>query len=336
MPNSTQEFVDRETFSKRYTESLGESIPPLYKYYVAEIKNPEDTKQDVSFIISTGSVDRDRDTLNVGGWNLKNFKKNPVVLWSHDYELPPIGRAKNTKVEEEALVSTVKFVPKETYPFAGMIEEMVRGNFINATSVGFQPEEVVFNEKRGGFDFVKQELLEYSIVPVPSNPEALRQAKSVGINVQPMVQWAEKIVLIERENLKNAEAYETAWIRYLDTAVKNLDKCTVAINLDLMESNGTIFTPIEAKETPETPPEPETPETPETPEPKSEELENDPVYEFETMPECEVELEQDEKDIDLDGLIKECVGKSLTEALGSLDLESAVLSSLRKRQGRLD
>ncbi|MDB4896884.1 MAG: hypothetical protein JWN15_3146, partial [Firmicutes bacterium] len=36
--------------------------------------------------------------------------------------------------------------------------------------------------------------LEYSCVPVPSNPEALQNAKSMGIDMDPMRVWAEKIL----------------------------------------------------------------------------------------------------------------------------------------------
>jgi hypothetical protein len=55
---------------------------------------------------------------------------------------------------------------------------MVKRGFLRATSVGFRPkrDKYSWNEERGGIDFEEQELLEFSVVPVPSNPEALLSA----------------------------------------------------------------------------------------------------------------------------------------------------------------
>src|SRR5438477_9563106 len=66
---------------------------------------------------------------------------------------------------------------------------MVKGGYLNAASVGFLPlkySRVDPNSdrpdadrgQRGGIDFEQQELLEHSIVPVPSNPAALVEARS--------------------------------------------------------------------------------------------------------------------------------------------------------------
>jgi phage head maturation protease len=71
---------------------------------------------------------------------------------------------------------------------------MVEAGFLNAVSVGFLPT-VAPNfiraepDKDGyaaitGFEFVGQELLELSVVPVPANPQALAVAKSLGIEAE--------------------------------------------------------------------------------------------------------------------------------------------------------
>lgn len=63
---------------------------------------------------------------------------------------------------------------------------------MKATSVGFLPKAWVFNEDENGVDFSQQELLEYSIVPVPANPQALLEAKKAKIDLRPIKEWAEK------------------------------------------------------------------------------------------------------------------------------------------------
>lgn len=154
---------------------------------------------ELPFTISTEAIDRDNDTINPLGWKLKEFKKNPVVLWAHDARQPPVGRAPKTFIDREkkTLRSVAQFPSADLYEFGNMVGRLFKHKFMRAVSVGFYPLEFKRNEERGGFaptDFIKQNLLEYSAVPVPSNPEALIEARSVGINLEPMVSWAEKIL----------------------------------------------------------------------------------------------------------------------------------------------
>ena len=168
----------------------------LTKQYVAEIVRVTDDGEDepmpqeCDFVISTESVDRDHDTIALDGWKLANYRKNPVVLWAHDYRMPPIGRSKRIAVKDGALRARVEFAPAEAYPLAETVRRLVFGGFLKTASVGFRPMKHVFNSERGGVDFSEQELLEWSIVPVPSNPEALSDAKAAGIDVEPFVAWA--------------------------------------------------------------------------------------------------------------------------------------------------
>jgi HK97 family phage prohead protease len=153
----------------------------------------------VTMVLSTAAVDRVGDTIAVDGWDLENYKRNPVVLWAHDSSAPSIGRMVNLRVESGALKGDVIFASKE-YEFAATIEKLVRGGFLNAGSVGFRPLKYAFNEERasdGWFppcDFIQQELLEHSVCPVPCNPEALVAGKSAGVDVGPIVQWAERVL----------------------------------------------------------------------------------------------------------------------------------------------
>lgn len=143
------------------------------------------------FTISTESVDREQDTIAIAGWDLANFKRNPIVLWGHDAARLPIGRAFDVRVEDGALKASIEFIPSET-PEGGMFAESVyrlaRAGFIAATSVGFRPVKWDFTRDaaRGaddwfpGIDFSEQELVELSVVTVPANPEALIDAPAPG------------------------------------------------------------------------------------------------------------------------------------------------------------
>ncbi len=76
-------------------------------------------------------------------------------------------------------------------PFGDTVFQLLCGGYLNAASAGFMPKKWAFNEDRaGGVDFSEQLLLEGSIVPVPSNPEALSRAKAKGIDIAPLEAWA--------------------------------------------------------------------------------------------------------------------------------------------------
>ena len=65
-------------------------------------------------------------------------------------------------------------------PFAEQVLRMIDGGFLRATSVGFRPIKYSVNATRGGLDFAECDLLEFSICPVGSNPEALIVGRALG------------------------------------------------------------------------------------------------------------------------------------------------------------
>lgn len=165
-----------------------------YKQFLTDVS--ESAPRKMSFTISTASVDRDGDTIDPKGWQLDNFMKNPVVLFGHDYSSLPIGKAVNITATDKGLQADVEFPPVGTYPFADTVHDMVKTGFLNATSVGFAGIEVNKSKDREyGYDFAKQELLEFSIVPVPANPEALVQRgleeTQVKVYAKTLMEWAE-------------------------------------------------------------------------------------------------------------------------------------------------
>lgn len=155
------------------------------------VESIEGTDRSLRFVISTAAVDRDNDTVAPTGWKLDNYKRNPVVLWAHDYSSLPVAKATGIGIEGGSLKADTQFAD---YPFAETVFRLLKGGFLNATSVGFAPKTYKINEERMGLDFEEQELLEFSIVPVPANPEALIEARAAGIDVAPMKGWAEGIL----------------------------------------------------------------------------------------------------------------------------------------------
>jgi len=127
-------------------------------------------QEDGSFeaVISGIKTDRYGDTINPDGWDIKNFKKNPVLLWAHDHYTPTVGRATKVWVEGKNLMMKGEFAPT---PFAQELKMLAEQGFLKAFSVGFMPKDYKFNDN--GVDFLAQELLEVSFVNVPAYAEAL-------------------------------------------------------------------------------------------------------------------------------------------------------------------
>lgn len=160
------------------------------KLALAGVEAIDDTRR-LRFRISDGSVDRDNDTINPHGWQLEAYKANPVVLWAHDARALPIAKTTGIGVENGALVAEAEFA---THPFAQTVYDLLRGGFLRATSVGFRALDYVLNAERRGVDFQRQELLEFSVVPVPANANALVSAAASGVDLEPLRGWLQATI----------------------------------------------------------------------------------------------------------------------------------------------
>lgn len=194
MANGERQVLSLEVWKDRVKAGDTPQDVMLYKDYACdEIKvvgEPKDRK--LGFVISTERRDRYRDTIALDGWELAEFRRNPVVLWAHSHRDLPVARAPEVSVDENALRSVAQFPTAEVHKFGDTVFQLLLGKFLNASSVGFDPSKFIINDDERGIDFVKQELLEWSIVPVPANPDALQGASAAGIDLQPMVAWAEQ------------------------------------------------------------------------------------------------------------------------------------------------
>jgi hypothetical protein len=127
-------------------------------------------------IISTEDIDRSGEIVRQNGWELANYKNNPIVLWGHDYYSLPIGVCTETYITEKngvpALGARGVFYPADINPFAQQVRRMYdygikAGLGVGCTtSVGFIPKE--FDESNRAV-ITKAELLEFSFVPIPAN-----------------------------------------------------------------------------------------------------------------------------------------------------------------------
>lgn len=131
-------------------------------------------------MISTETVDRQGDIVRAGGAKIDNFMKNPVVLFGHSYDQPPVAKTLAVeKIPGLGLKARFQFPRKGISTFADTVHGLWAEGYINATSIGFIPLKSVPidpGKPYGPQEFQEWEMLEFSLVPVPANQEAVRLA----------------------------------------------------------------------------------------------------------------------------------------------------------------
>lgn len=131
---------------------------------------------EVEAIVASEALDRHGEIVDIKGLDIKNYMKNPVVAWGHNYNEPAIGKTtKLVKTADGKLIATMKFAVSE-YEKARVVYNLIKGGYLNAFSIGFIPYEMDGNR------YTKSEMIEFSSVLVPANAEALVLAKSKGID----------------------------------------------------------------------------------------------------------------------------------------------------------
>lgn len=151
-------------------------------------------------MISTPTVDRYGDIMEPDGMDNKAFRKNAVVPWGHSMERLPIGRSIEERIIPGKHVEADMIFDTDNDPdgFAEAIKGKVDKGHLSATSVRFNPRdyEAIVEEVElanggveewwtGGFHVKEWELLEWSIVSVPANPETVRKAYGVLTKAEP-------------------------------------------------------------------------------------------------------------------------------------------------------
>jgi hypothetical protein len=155
----------------------------------------DESKRTVTHVVSTGALDRSNRMVEPAGWKLAKFRSNPVVMADHNYTLENIiGRSLSTKIEGDALVSTTEFAAEG---LGNVAFRLVQAGLANSWSVGWIGlKSHMIGEhddcpactaavKRKKIDYgthyVEQELLEYSLVAIPANPEAVMGLQVAGL-----------------------------------------------------------------------------------------------------------------------------------------------------------
>lgn len=166
------------------------------KVCAVNFKALREGSREVEAKISTTSVDRIGDVLLPSGLDASDFRKNPVVLMQHDADRV-VGIATSLRTTSDAVVARVKFadrprsLPDSVEWMPDTVHELFQQGVLRAFSVGFivpaggvrdatQKDVERFGENARQV-VTRWSLLEFSVVSIPANQDALATAVAKGL-----------------------------------------------------------------------------------------------------------------------------------------------------------
>lgn len=159
-----------------------------------QIQEPTDSERVVRFRASDDTLDRYEEVIVAEGWDLTEFIRNPVVMQFHDHHSWPIGTAVAAGIVKGGLFIDSEFDPPEVDESADLVFRKIKYGTVRTGSVGFIPiawisrmDNKLHGNPKNKIDvdamlakypkarriFLEQELLEWTICPIPANPNAL-------------------------------------------------------------------------------------------------------------------------------------------------------------------
>lgn len=151
-------------------------------------------RADVS-VLTDDSIDYDGESVDYKSFNWDEFRKNPLVAFGHNYDIPPIGRSLWQKNVANQWKAKTQYAERPSnYPegkewFPDTIFDMIKSGFLPGKSIGAlskvrlpSPEDIaerpfLKNAKRIRFDV---KIFEYSVVTKNCNKNALVEAVAKG------------------------------------------------------------------------------------------------------------------------------------------------------------
>ena len=156
-----------------------------------EIRKIDEEKRTVEFVASDSSVDSYGTVLPVDKWDLSRYARNGIVGYMHDVygsswtksaEPDDIIGKGVAFIEDDKLIVRITFEPASLNPKADKIFRKLQFGSLHAVSVGFRAigKGHKGDEERGEdpnvYYYGGMELLEVSVVNIPSNANALKRS----------------------------------------------------------------------------------------------------------------------------------------------------------------
>jgi HK97 family phage prohead protease len=216
----------------------------IYKYFTIDKGEFDEKDFTVTATASKEVIDRDGDLIKVDGIELKNWKKNPVIMLFHNYHDFPVGVGVGKKawVDGKDLKVKFKFLIDDNDK-AFQAARLWKAGALKGLSVGFTPDynEIDYPEQKGAKQqprriFKKVELLEVSVVPIPANQDALMASVSKSLdNGEIDMEDFDILKNIVKESPEVKVVEKVVDNKELDTKTKELEQKVIDLELKVKE-----------------------------------------------------------------------------------------------------
>jgi hypothetical protein len=170
-----------------YLNSLPKSAAYRRKGFVGKTESIDANARTEISVITTSALDGDNEVVLAEGISTVRFLENPVVLDCHNYQALPVGTCQWIKPIDNGLKAKTYYPnrPKDFQDawFVDTVFALIQADVLRGKSIGFveltshKPTDEEIQARPELEKCVKiidtSELLEYSVVSVPCNPEAV-------------------------------------------------------------------------------------------------------------------------------------------------------------------
>jgi hypothetical protein len=188
-------------------------------------------KREVISYISTEHVDRDKEVVLTKGLIKKNYQNSPVVFYNHNLEGLPIGKSLwiksgYTKDGIPALIAKTYISDKtqDARDVFGLIQDgvLTSWSITGMIKKASSPTNDELKLYKGAENIVREyELLEYSVVGIPANTEALTLAVSKG--------YTGKIIDLLKKEIKIEKPEE---VKKVEECIEDIKKSNEELNIN--------------------------------------------------------------------------------------------------------
>ena len=127
--------------------------------------------------------------VKLSGLNLERYQQNPVLLYDHDDRRPAIGKVKDLRIEGNQLVGEVEFDEQDA--LGKELKRKYEKGYMRGFSVGIIPiklssEEKYLKANQKLATVIEAELLEISVVNIPSDQNAIKLYNQDSVRLSAM------------------------------------------------------------------------------------------------------------------------------------------------------
>jgi len=180
----------------------------------------------IEAVVTTSTVDRTGENIITTGISTDGFMATGgPVLYGHDYSSLPIGKTLKL-VEMKNKIKAQFQLAVEEYPFAKTVYDLIKGGYLNSVSIG----GIVRQWSEDYRTIEEMDMVEFSVVPVPANEQAIITSRSLeamtGKTVETIreefTEFSQKIMLDKFKDMPENEINDA--IKVLRNVVDRLEQ----------------------------------------------------------------------------------------------------------------